>query len=186
MKKTSFSRRRFLGLTAFSPLAVMVPWNVSPAEEAKDAPVFLRAKPVWAADREEEMNVSLVFSADIDVDDPAGVILRVTGSTIMRVRVNNEFAGYGPARGPHGWFRIDEWNIAPKLRKGHNTVQIEISGYNSNSFYLLDQPSFLQAEIADGQGIILAATGVENGGEIPLFSVIIHRFCGVFKAHRSR
>lgn len=150
----------------------MVPWNVSPAEEAKDAPVFLRAKPVWAAGREEEMNVSLVFSADIDIDDPAGVILRVTGSTIMRVRVNNEFAGYGPARGPHGWFRIDEWNIAPKLRKGHNTVQIEISGYNSNSFYLLDQPSFLQAEIADGQGIILAATGVENGGEIPLFSVI--------------
>ncbi len=149
MKKIEFSRRHFLGMTALTPLAAMISQEALLAEEAQTAPRFKAAKPVWAAGREEEMNVSLVFSADIDVSDPAGVILRLTGSTILRIRVNNEFAGYGPARGPHGWFRVDEWDISPKLRKGRNTVQIEISGYNSNSFYLLDQPSFLQAEVVD-------------------------------------
>ncbi len=173
MKKIEFSRRHFLGMTALTPLAAMISQEALLAEEAQTAPRFKAAKPVWAAGREEEMNVSLVFSAEIDDSDPAGVILRLTGSTILRIRVNNEFAGYGPARGPHGWFRIDEWDISPKLRKGRNTVQIEISGYNSNSFYLLDQPSFLQAEVVDRAGNILAATAAAESADMPvIFSAV--------------
>ena len=41
---------------------------------------------------------------------------------------------------------------------GQNIVAIEVAGYNVNSFEHLDQPSFLQAEIVDGD-TILAATG---------------------------
>ena len=173
MKKIELSRRHFLGMTALTPMAAMISREALFAAEADAVPRFKAAKPVWASEREEEMNVSLVFSADIDIDDPVGVILRVTGSTIMRIRVNNEFAGYGPARGPHGWFRIDEWDLSRRLGKGHNTVQIEVSGYNSNSYYLLDQPSFLIAEIEDTDGNILAATAVsESDGAPSLFSAI--------------
>ena len=171
MKKNKLSRRHFLGMTALTPLAAMSPLERVTAAEVEEAPRFKSAKPVWAADREKEMNVSLVFSVDIDVEESAEAVLQATGATIMRIRVNNEFVGYGPARGPHGWFRIDQWNISPKLHKGRNTVQIEVAGYNSNSYYHIDQPSFLQAEVVDSEGKILAATGVENHEGIPLFSV---------------
>ena len=42
-----------------------------------------------------------------------------------------------------------------------NVVAFEVAGYNINSFYLLDQPSFLQAEVVAGDEV-LAATG-EDG-----------------------
>lgn len=172
MKKNELSRRHFLELTALTPLAAMISRDLLFAAEAQTAPRFQAAKPVWAAGRENEMNVSLIFSAEIDIPDTAGIILRSTGATIMRIRVNGEFVGYGPARGPHGWFRIDEWDLSSKLHPGHNTVQIEISGYNSNSFYLTDQSSFLAAEIVDGRGKILAATGVDSAGALSLFSAL--------------
>ena len=37
-------------------------------------------------------------------------------------------------------------------------VAIEVVGYNINSYYLLDQPSFVQAEVVSG-ATVLAATG---------------------------
>ncbi len=168
-----FSRRNFLktgtllsasalgGLAPFETLASTAFAAPSPEAESADAPKFVKAVPVWAAGREKEMNVTLMFSVDIEVADAEtakSIILRSTGSTIMRIRVNGEFAGYGPARGPHGWFRVDEWKIGAFLKPGENTVSIEVAGYNSNSYYHLDQPSFLQAEIVDGAGNVLAAT----------------------------
>ncbi len=39
-----------------------------------------------------------------------------------------------------------------------NVVAFEVAGYNANSYYLLDQPSFLQAEVLAG-GKVMAATG---------------------------
>lgn len=41
---------------------------------------------------------------------------------------------------------------AGELWNGENILAIETAGYNVNSYYLLDQPSFLQAELlVDGQ-----------------------------------
>ncbi|MDO5581398.1 MAG: hypothetical protein Q4G69_09685 [Planctomycetia bacterium] len=126
-------------------------------------PKFLRAKPVWAAGREKEMNVSLLFSVSIEIKNGQKIgacILRMTGATIAMIKINGELAGYGPARGPHGWFRIDEWPIERFLKTGKNEITIEVAGYNCNSYYHLDQPSFLQAEIVDSAGNVLAATDV--------------------------
>ena len=172
-----FSRRNFLktgtllsasalgGLAPFETLASPAFAAPNPEAESADAPKFVKAVPVWADGREKEMNVTLVFHATFDLADAEAanrIILRSTGSTIMRVRVNGEFAGYGPARGPHGWFRVDEWKIGAFLRPGQNSVVIEVAGYNSNSYYHLDQPSFLQAEIVDGDGNVLAATSADK------------------------
>lgn len=124
-------------------------------------PFFLEAKPVWPADRHTEMNVQVGFVAV--VERPAGtlpVTLFATGSTLYRVFVNGDVAGYGPARGPHGHYRVDAWPLDSFLREGRNIVAIEVAGYNSNSFYTLDQPSFLQAEVRSGD-TILAATGTD-------------------------
>ena len=174
MKSKSFpiNRRTFLKSGSLASMAALAPMSgkltaLHAAQADEAAPSFSRAVAVWAKDRQEEMNVTLVFSAAVEMpenfsaDKP--VIVRMTGSTIARIMVNGELAGYGPARGPHGWFRVDEWEIQSFLKPGKNLVTIEVAGYNSNSFYHLDQPSFLQAEIVSDNAV-LAATAVDGGG----------------------
>ena len=67
---------------------------------------------------------------------------------------------------------MDEWDLSGKLAAGQNVVAIEVAGYNCNSYYLLDQPSFLQAEIvADGK--VLASTAGEG---VPFTAAVLeHR-----------
>jgi len=122
------------------------------------ASVFISAKPIWPTGQEREMNLFVGFRAVFSAPSDARPVLRVTASTVYRAFLNGEFIGYGPARGPHGWFRMDEWDLTPRLRRGRNLLAIEVAGYNVNSYYLLDQPSFLQAEVLAGEKV-LASTG---------------------------
>ncbi|MBP1636540.1 MAG: hypothetical protein H6Q10_3114, partial [Acidobacteria bacterium] len=128
------------------------------ASLAAEAPVFRAAKPIWPKGRTTEMNLLVGFRAEVRPPAQGNVVLRVAASTIYRARVNGAFAGHGPARAAHGFYRVDEWDITPALRPGANVVSLEVAGYNANSYYLLDQPSFLQAEVAAGERV-LAATG---------------------------
>ncbi len=141
-------------LAATSPIREIVADDAVPADakSAEDAPKFVAGVPVWAQGRETEMNVTLRFDADVTIDSEEArqnAILRVTGSSIMRATIDGQIACYGPARGPRGWFRVDEWDVAPFLKVGANHIQIDAAGYNSVSYYLLDQPAFLQAELID-------------------------------------
>lgn len=122
---------------------------------------FAAAKAVWASGREKEMNLQVGFVAAFEASEGQKVTVRVGASTMYRFWVNGEFAGYGPARGSHGYYRVDEWDISDKLIAGRNHVAIEVAGYNVNSFATLDQPSFLQAEVVSGQKV-LASTGSEG------------------------
>ncbi|MBP5621068.1 MAG: hypothetical protein J6X44_03535, partial [Thermoguttaceae bacterium] len=159
-RRTFVKTSALLGASSFLPLDLVDAQNAPSGDS--ETPRFAVAGPVWARGREREMNVTLLFSADVSLDDSAelsGAIFRATGSSIMRVTINGEYACYGPARGPRGWFRVDERDVGRFLRRGLNTIRVEIAGYNSVSYYLLDQPAFLQAELVDGSGKVLAATG---------------------------
>lgn len=139
------------------------------ASVAASTPAFVSAKPVWPKGRETEKNLLVGFHASFKA--PAGdrVLLRATGATIYRVFLNGQFLAHGPARGPHGFFRVDEWDLTGKLQPGANVIAFEVAGYNVNSYYVLDQPSFLQAEIvADSK--TLAATG---GKGAPFTAIIL-------------
>ena len=122
---------------------------------------FIAAQPVWLEGRETEMNVYAGFRAVVDEQVTAPVTVRIAAVTLYRLYVNGEFVGHGPARGPHGYYRVDEWSALPWHENGKNVVAIEVAGYNSNSYYVLDQPSFLQAEVVAGE-TVLAATGDET------------------------
>ena len=125
-------------------------------------PSFSSAKPVWPEGRETERNLLVEFRSTFDRPDAGSIVLRLAGASLYRVYVNGGFLGHGPARAGHGFYRVDEWDISPKaLKPGRNEVVIEVAGYNANSFYLLDQPSFLQAEIVAG-GKTIAATGADG------------------------
>ena len=147
----------------FIPRAVAILFVWLAATALADEVAFRAAKPVWPAGRETEMNLLAGFRADVTVSAEQPAVLRVTASSLYRAWLNGEFLGCGPARGPHGWFRIDEWDLRGKLRAGRNVIAVEVAGYNCNSFYLPDQHSFLQAEVlSDGE--VIAATGESGRG----------------------
>lgn len=160
------NRRQLLALCS-TPLLVRA-GRVSFAESGAAAPLpvsaettqsaFQLAKPVWPKGREKEMNLFVGFRAVFDSPPAKPVVVRVAGTSLYRLFVNGEFCGYGPARGPLGFFRVDEWDITPHLSAKTNIAAIEVAGYNINSFYIMNQPSFLQAEITAGNQV-LAATG---------------------------
>lgn len=122
-----------------------------------DQKFFEKASSIWLQGREREMNLTVGFRAFFEMPAEDKVEFRIAASTIYRFFVNGEFAGYGPARGPHGYYRVDVWDITDKLHSGRNILAVEVTGYNINSYYLLEQPSFLQVEIISNK-TVLAAT----------------------------
>ena len=136
-------------------LLLALAWSAT-AGAATETASFQSARPVWPTGRETERNLLVGFRATVTAPAAEPAVLRLTASTLYRVFLNGTFVGHGPARAGHGFYRVDEWPLA--LRAGANVVAVEVAGYNVNSFYLLDQPSFLQAEVvADDR--VLAATG---------------------------
>lgn len=116
---------------------------------------FLAAKPVWAEGEAQTMNYFLAFVAKAPRGD---AVLRLTASTAYTLYVNGRFVSNGPARGPRGWYRVDELALTQQLTEPENIVSIEVAGYNINSYCYVDQPSFLQAELyVDGRAV--AVTG---------------------------
>lgn len=127
-------------------------------------PSFQSAKPVWPAGRETQMNSFVGFRAAFDLPAGARPVLRVTGCSCYRIRLNGAYVGYGPARAAKGFFRVDEWPLAGVSRAGRNELKIEANAYNVNTYYIPDQPGFLQAEVVlDGR--VIAATGVGGAFE---------------------
>jgi alpha-L-rhamnosidase len=120
-------------------------------------PAFESARPIWPKGRDSEKNLLVGFRAVFKAPAQEKVLLRATGATLYRVFLNGHFLAHGPARGPHGFYRLDEWDLTDKLQPGANVVAFEVAGYNVNSYALLDQPSFLQAEVVTG-GKVLAST----------------------------
>ena len=119
---------------------------------------FVAARPVWAEGRETEKNLTLSFRETIHAGRTASAHIRIAASTDYRLRVNGEFVAHGPCVAAHDFYRVDCYDIAPYMHRGDNIVAIEVAGYNEPSYYLLDQPSFLQAEV-ELNGECVAATG---------------------------
>ena len=115
---------------------------------------FKKAVPVWADGYENEMNVSLLLTAKAG----GNAVLDITGHSLYQVFVNGALAAEGPARAGHGFYRVDELDLSPLCTKDENEIRIIVAGYNVNSFYLIDEPPFICAELYDGDKIV-AYTG---------------------------
>ena len=138
---------------------------------------FVEAKPVWSEGRAHEKNLFLSFREVVEVSRIEEATIRLTASCDYRLSVNGKFVGHGPCVAAHDFYRIDAYDLKPHLRRGKNVIAIEVAGYNVPSYYLLAQPSFLQAEV-ELNGKIVAATGKEfeayalgqRLSEVPKFS----------------
>ncbi len=129
-----------------------------------ESPIMKKGIPVWAEGREKEMNLNLGFRGVFKATKNQQSILRITASTLYRISINGEYLGYGPARTAQGFFRVDSYDLSKSVKSGENIVAVEVAGYNVNTYYTLDQPSFLQAEV-ESDGKILLATGTDPGFE---------------------
>ena len=119
---------------------------------------FEKASPVWILGREKEMNLWISLRA---VSGGAKkTTLRLTGSSAYDIRVNGEFVAFGPARCAHGFYRVDEIDLSDRISE-KAVITVNVAGYNADSFYHLDQPSFVCAELIE-DGEIMAATGAEG------------------------
>lgn len=114
---------------------------------------FRRALPVWQAGTETDMNchISFVTKLSSGLDNP---ILSLAGSCTFVVAINGEFIAHGPARCAHGFYRVDQLALAKYLTGGDCVLSIRVAGYYARSFSNLRQPSFLCAEITDGDKVI--------------------------------
>ena len=119
---------------------------------------FDRAEPIWTTAEKGEVNSSVAFVSGFDWDGVQPLKLRLAGCSVFKVFVNGEFAAYGPARGPHGWFRMDEWDLSRVAKKGLNRMTIEGVAYNTTTYYIIEHAPFLKAEVVAG-GKIVRATG---------------------------
>ena len=133
---------------------------------------FSKAVPVWVSGKQSEKNVTASFRAIIQSGTDSDVILRLTASSKYCAWVNGELLGHGPCVAGFGFYRVDEHNISKLLKpSGENIIAIVVSGYNTDNYYLINQPSFLQAEIVSGEKV-LAATASQQpvaGEKIPVF-----------------
>ncbi len=118
---------------------------------------FQYAKPIWAKGLSTTKNVTCLFTAEIPAHEKS--FLRITASSFYRVFLDGKLSCYGPARAPKGFARVDEY-VFEKANKAR-VIAIEVAGYYCKSFYALEQPSFLQAELICKEKVI--ATG-EKGG----------------------
>ena len=166
----SLNRRTFLKHLSFSSLgsqtwlrsalhtAGIVSSSVFAAGELEDATRFFQsAQPLWPTGRDHEMNRTVAFQVTVDRPTHTPVILSMAASTLYRLTINGAFRSWGPARGPHAFYRVDVLDITDQLKPGPNVILIEVACYNINSFWTLNQPSFLQAEITS-RGSVLAST----------------------------
>lgn len=166
------SRRAFLGNSVAATVGsiAMPAFSLSApdhANEQQTAPqssaiAFRAAKPIWPRGREKEMNLFVGFRAAFERPREREVHLRIAGATLYRIYLNGVFLAWGPARGPHGYYRTDLLDIGALLTEGTNILCIEVAGYNVNSYYILNQPSFLQAEVATPSSVLASTGGPGN------------------------
>ncbi len=121
---------------------------------------FEYAKPIWIYGREREKNLTCSFKTVFEYEE-GSCCLRIAGSTVYRIFLNGNFLDYGPARAPHGYYRVDEIWIGSDQLQRKNILTVEVAGYNTNGYYYLFQPSFLQAELYVDHSVV-AFTSADN------------------------
>lgn len=113
---------------------------------------FKEAVPVWEKGHQLTKNHSLIFRAIIEGNEE--IKLSIASHSRYQIFVDGVFYAAGPARAGHGFYRVNEYTLKNELSEKKTIISIIAAGYNVNSFYLLDMPSFLCAEIERNNEII--------------------------------
>ena len=122
------------------------------------AVVARAADAVWV-EPARDGNDEIVFTGAFETANAEGTHLRIAGATCYRIEANGKFAGFGPARGPLGYDREETWPLKDLVQDGTNTITIRVASYRDDNYSFVNQSPFLWAEVVDGRGRVLCATG---------------------------
>jgi hypothetical protein len=114
--------------------------------------IFNKALPIWLKGKSKELNCQAGFICEFEYIEQAELF--ITGATFFRIYINDKFIHYGPARAAKGYARVDKISISEYLINGKNKIFIECAGYNCNSYYTINQPSYIQAEIISNNKVL--------------------------------
>ncbi len=129
--------------------------------------MFKFAKPVFPVGVETEMNRLAVFRAKGDL---RGTVLKIAAADFYRVYINGEFLSFGPARTAKGYARVDILDPSP-YANGDDEIVIAVVGYHCPyTISLINQPSFLCAEVVKNGEAILC-TGRDFSAYLPTCKV---------------
>ena len=120
---------------------------------------FQKAVPIWLKDGAGEMNRRVIFQTTVQLEKDTEVHLAT--SCVYSLYIDSEFIAYGPARAGRNMFRMEELPVGMYARIGASVITIEVQSYQVNSFYIMQQEPFLQAEVTQGQKV-LSYTGDEH------------------------
>lgn len=122
------------------------------------------------------MNVTVVFTKSFTLREKGeNLVLRIAGAQVYRISLNGNFAGYGPARAPKGFARVDEWNLSRYAKEGENVLAVEVASYRCFNYYLPNVPPFFMAELLLG-GRILFASGTGIDATLSARTIRVPRF----------
>lgn len=107
---------------------------------------------IWNREIREVKNHTLAFVYEWKA--AAGDCLKIAAGSLYRIFANGKLMGYGPARGPHGYARIDCYDFSGYAGEKVRLVA-EVSAPNVNSYYVVDELPFFAAELLR-DGCILA------------------------------
>ena len=116
--------------------------------------MFVLAKPIFPKEKSREKNTFAAFSAK--VNSIKGCTLHITASSFYQVYINGRFVAFGPARSAKGYARVDLLPIGDYNSESGNDIVILVSGYYCGSLSTAISPSFVWAEVRDGDGVVCA------------------------------
>ena len=96
---------------------------------------FVKARPCWVSNAQVEQNITVSLHAVVDLTQFSTARFRIAAVSSYKLYLNGEFLGYGPSIAAHGFFRVDEYNVKTKLKKGRNILAIDVAGYNVDNYY---------------------------------------------------
>ena len=96
-------------------------------------------KAVWNKELRTEKNHTLAFVYQWNAEK--GDTLHLAASNLYRIFANGTLIGYGPARAPHGYSRVDSYDFSSYHGKIVRLV-LEVFASNINTYYIVDELPF--------------------------------------------
>ncbi len=112
---------------------------------------FEKALPIWIANASETKNIRAIIRTEAKLTKNA--LLRIATSCVYSLYIDGVFVAYGPARAGKNHFRMDEISLEEFVSDKIQLVTIEVQSYQVNSFCLMKQSPFLQAELVSSEEI---------------------------------
>ncbi len=116
---------------------------------------FQKATPIFAKEQVGKLNSSLFIPLLISAKETR---ICIAAHNFYRFYVDGNFYAYGPSRGAHDHYRVDEIYMD---RKEHHLV-IELSAAHCNSFYAINRPGFVCFETLDEQGRVVQHSSLDT------------------------